>query len=256
MRSYASAATITTTFDALDNWLQRTGVAADEAPGDTVGVISLFDDVHGCRKFAQRVLRFRSGTSRPLGDEAADEVLYVLEGTGTARVGDSRLSLRPGVGVFIRHDTAWSVEADGTLELLSVLVRDPDPAPGPYATVDLEGEARREATAARQFVIGVSASSGCPSVTQFVGFVPPGRAPDHFHRYDEVLYVLEGQGTLHIDGEEAPLGPGACVHLPATLVHCLENTGDAEMRLLGVFRPSGSPAEAYYPDGTPAVYPG
>ena len=27
------------------------------------------------------------------------------------------------------------------------------------------------------------------------------------------------------------------------------------MRLLGVFRPSGSPAEAYYPDGTPAVYP-
>jgi hypothetical protein len=26
------------------------------------------------------------------------------------------------------------------------------------------------------------------------------------------------------------------------------------MRVLGVFRPAGSPAEAYYPDGTPAVY--
>ena len=104
-------------------------------------------------------------------------------------------------------------------------------------------------------MLGVTAETGCPSVTQFIGFVPPGRAPDHFHRYDEVLYVLEGQGTLHIGGEEAPLAPGVCVHLPATLVHCLENTGDAEMRLLGVFRPSGSPAEAYYPDGTPAVYP-
>ena len=42
-------------------------------------------------------------------------------------------------------------------------------------------------------------------------------------------------------------------HLPARLVHCLANTGDSELRLLAVFRPAGSPAEAYYPDGTPAV---
>ena len=28
------------------------------------------------------------------------------------------------------------------------------------------------------------------------------------------------------------------------------------MRVLGVFRPAGSPAEAYYPDGTRAVVPG
>ena len=27
-----------------------------------------------------------------------------------------------------------------------------------------------------------------------------------------------------------------------------------EMQVLGVFRPAGSPAEAYYPDGTKAVY--
>jgi hypothetical protein len=27
------------------------------------------------------------------------------------------------------------------------------------------------------------------------------------------------------------------------------------MRVLGVFRPAGSPAEAYYPDGTAAVVP-
>ena len=38
-------------------------------------------------------------------------------------------------------------------------------------------------------------------------------------------------------------------------MHCLANTGDAELRVLGVFRPAGSPAEAYYPDGTPAALP-
>ena len=235
--------------------MTRDGLVAEESPGDTAAVVVLFDDAKGCDKFAQRVLRFRPGPSRKRGGGGDDEVLFVLEGTGTANVGDERFALRPGVGVFVPQDAEWSVDAEGELELVSVLVHDPEPAPGSGHAVDLEGEGRHDATASRQFALGVRAESGCPSVTQFIGFVPPGRAPDHFHSYDEVIYVLEGEGTLHIGGEEAPLGPGACVHLPATLVHCLENTGAGEMRLLGVFRPSGSPAEAYYPDGTPAVYP-
>jgi mannose-6-phosphate isomerase-like protein (cupin superfamily) len=239
----------------MDNWMTRDGVAAEDSTDDTVEVVALFDDANGCKKFAQRVLRFRDGLSSERRNEADDEVLYVLEGRGMAKVGDDPIALRSGVGVFVPRDVEWSVVAEGELELVSVLVRNPEPAPGPVHAVDLLGEGRQDATASRQFALGVRAESGCPSVTQFVGFVPPGRAPDHFHKYDEVIYILEGEGTLHIGGEEAPLGPGACVHLPATLVHCLANTGDSEMQLLGVFRPSGSPAEAYYPDGTPAVYP-
>jgi len=239
----------------VDNRLDRHDAVFEEVPGDTARVIPLFDDAHGSKKFAQRVLRFLPGESRTRTDDASDEVLYVLEGNGTAILGNDSVELRPGVGVFVPRGTPWSVDASEAVEILSVLVHDPEPAPGPGHTVDLAGEERRDATAARQFVIGVSAASGCPSVTQFIGFVPPGRAPDHFHPYDEVLYILEGEGTLHIDGEQAPLGPGVCVQLPASLVHCLENTGSRELRLLGVFRPSGSPAEAYYPDGTPAAYP-
>jgi mannose-6-phosphate isomerase-like protein (cupin superfamily) len=238
----------------VDSWLSRDDAAREDLPGDNVEVIALFDDASGCQKFAQRVLRFRPGTSRErhVGDD--DDVLYVLSGAGTAVVGEERIALRPGVGLFVPRGSAWSVEADGELELVSVLVHDPEPAPGPTHAVDLVGEDRRDATADRQFALGVRAETGCPSVTQFIGFVPPGRAPDHFHKYDEVIYILEGEGTLFVDGEDAPLGPGACVHLPARLVHCLANTGDDEMHLLGVFRPSGSPAEAYYPDGTLAVY--
>jgi oxalate decarboxylase/phosphoglucose isomerase-like protein (cupin superfamily) len=52
------------------------------------------------------------------------------------------------------------------------------------------------------------------------------------------------------------LRAGSCVHLPAGLIHCLENSGPGEMRVLGVFRPAGSPAEAYYPDGSAAVVAG
>jgi mannose-6-phosphate isomerase-like protein (cupin superfamily) len=124
-----------------------------------------------------------------------------------------------------------------------------------HAVVDLGAAEKGTATAGRQFVLGATPEIGCESATQFIGLVPPGRAPDHFHTYDEVIYVLEGEGALHIDGDEAALEPGSCVHLPARLVHCVANTGSSELRLLGVFRPAGSPAEAYYPDGTPAAVP-
>ena len=106
------------------------------------------------------------------------------------------------------------------------------------------------ATAARRFRLGATPQVGCDSATQFLGYIPPGRAPDHYHRYEEVVYVVGGDGMLHVEGEEPePIGRGSCVHLPAGLVHCLENTGAEDMTILGVFRPAGSPAEAYYPDG-------
>ena len=59
---------------------------------------------------------------------------------------------------------------------------------------------------------------------------------------------------MHIGGESAPVRAGSSVHLPSGLVHCIENAGPGDMQVLGVFRPAGSPAEAYYPDGTKAEY--
>jgi uncharacterized cupin superfamily protein len=184
--------------------------------------------------------------------EDADEVIFVLEGEGALEVAGERHPLRPGTAAFLASGTRWS----GTgVRALSVLVPDPAPASQPFAVRDLTAEEKGSATAGRQFVLGARPEVGCASATQFIGLVPPGRAPDHFHTYDEVIYILEGQGELHIAGESALLRSGSCVHLPARLVHCLANTGDSELRLLGVFRPAGSPAEAYYPDGTPAVGP-
>jgi mannose-6-phosphate isomerase-like protein (cupin superfamily) len=199
--------------------------------------------------FTQRVVPLAGG--RDAG--AADEVLYVLEGSGQASIGGETHPLQPGTSVFIARGTAWDAEGDG--RAVSVLVHKPAAASTTHAVIDLTAAEKGSATAGREFVLGATPAVGCRSVTQFIGLVPPGRAPDHFHPYDEVIYILEGEGELHIGGEQAELGPGSCVHLPARLVHCLANTGDTELRLLGVFRPAGSPAEAYYPDGTLAVSP-
>ena len=82
-------------------------------------------------------------------------------------------------------------------------------------------------------------------VTQFVGSIPPGRAPDHFHLYEEVICILAGEGIMHAGDSSTPVGAGSCIFLPIRQRHCLENTGSAELRLLGVFYPAGSPAVRY-----------
>ena len=197
--------------------------------------------------FTQRVVDLEG----PGRDDACDELLYVLEGDGRIEIGGEEHALRPGVAVFAARGTAWT--ASGAT-VVSVLVHDPEPASG-HAVLDLAEAERGSATAGRQFVLGATPEVGCVSVTQFIGLVPPGRAPDHFHTYDEVITILDGEGVFHTEGQATPVGPGSVVYLPARKVHCLENTGDSELRLLGVFRPAGSPAEAYYPDGTPAVQP-
>jgi mannose-6-phosphate isomerase-like protein (cupin superfamily) len=152
------------------------------------------------------------------------------------------------------------------MRMVSVRVRGPVPpvdgggdgggdSDGRVLVRRLADQVAQDATTDREFRIVADPSTGLRSATHFVGYVPTVRAPDHFHTYDEVIYVLEGEGAFHAGGTSRAIGAGSCIELPARTVHCLENTGPDVMRLVAVFRPPGSPAAAYYPDGTPA-YPG
>ena len=203
-----------------------------------------------CPEFEQRLLR-PERENRERCDHARDEVLYVLGGAGYVTVAGESHDVATGQAMFVARGTAWSIDGADGLLLLSVLVEDPLPADATHAVIGT-GE-RGVATAGRAFDLFAHPDNGCASVTQFVGHIPPGRAPDHFHLYDEVGYILAGEGAFHVGDESAPLRPGSCFHLPARLVHSLENFGPGEMQVLGVFRPAGSPAEAYYPDGTAAA---
>jgi quercetin dioxygenase-like cupin family protein len=219
-------------------------------PGDS----PLFGTERGCAEFEQSLLRF-DGPAGERSNTKDDEVIFVLSGSGSASIGGDEVALDTGSAAWIAAGVAWQVTGAESLEVLSVLVREPLPANGrSHAVIAAEDAEDGAATAGRHFRLLATPEHGCASVTQFVGFIPVGRAPDHFHTYDEVIYILQGDGALHIDGETAPLVAGSAVHLPARLVHCLENTGPGEMHVLAVFRPAGSPAEAYYPDGTKAQY--
>jgi quercetin dioxygenase-like cupin family protein len=218
------------------------------------GESTLFGAERGCPEFEQRLLRI-DGAAEARSNDADDEVLYVLAGQGVATIDGERSELKPGSAAWLARGTALQIDEAESLELLSVLIREPIPANGAtHAVVAAEDAEEGAATAGRHFRLLATPEHGCASVTQFVGFIPVGRAPDHFHAYDEVVYVLQGDGAAHVGDETEPLQAGTAVHLPARLVHCLENTGPGEMHVLGVFRPAGSPAEAYYPDGTRAQY--
>ncbi len=218
------------------------------------GEETLFGPERGCDQFEQRLLRFDGGGDTRMSDEE-DELLYVLAGHGRLAIGDDTGMLEPGAAAYVARGTPWTISATGGLKLLSVKARDPLPG-ATHAFIGGSESDSGTATAGRSFRMLCCPTVGCNTATQFIGHIPPGRAPDHYHEYDEVIYVLEGEGLLEIGGEQAPIAAGTCIHLPRRLVHCLANLGETELRVLGVFRPAGSPAEAYYPDGTRAAVSG
>jgi mannose-6-phosphate isomerase-like protein (cupin superfamily) len=203
----------------------------------------------------QAVLTCPPGRSRHIDVGEVEETLFVLEGEGVIHIRAGSHRLEPGVGAYLPPGSRFELECTGQDGLRVLAVRIPDPSPGPPSPPQVSRLADREAeaaTASREFRIVADPETGLRSATHFVGYIPTDRAPDHFHTYDEVIYVLEGRGVMHAGSLERPVAPGTCIQLPARTVHCLENTGADPMRIVAVFRPAGSPAAAFYPDGTPA----
>ncbi len=233
-------------------------VVRTDPANDPVGEHPAAGPARGFTPLEQTVLVLGAGESARRTTDAAEETLFVAAGDGELMTaGGEQHQLTTESGAYLRPGEEYELTA-GPEGMRMISVRIPDPAPpsaagtAPLTVRRLEDQAVQEATTERRFQIVADPSTGLRSATHFVGYVPVARAPRHFHTYDEVIYVLEGDGLFHAPDAVHPLRPGTCIGLPARTVHCLENTGPGEMRLVAVFRPAGSPAAAYYPDGTPA----
>jgi mannose-6-phosphate isomerase-like protein (cupin superfamily) len=223
------------------------GVRAD---GDTAEVRTVIDASRGCERLEQRVMRFSQGRSAKRGGDDRQEVLFVVSGHGTLELDGAEHALEPWTGVFVAPGESYIVEAAEDLTVISVIAPASEFGVGDHrrVTVRFEDQPGLPASPNREFRYLVNQEAGCLDVTQFVGIIPPGRAPEHSHTYDEVVYILEGNGVYHIAGEDFELGPGTCLHLPPYVRHCIENTGIDDMKVLGVFHPSGDPASKAFED--------
>jgi mannose-6-phosphate isomerase-like protein (cupin superfamily) len=219
---------------------------------DTATTRVSFDSSNGCEHLEQRLIRFAPGRSRDRNLHGRQEVLFVVAGHAELDLNGDRHALAPNTGVFIAPGETYAVDNPGPDELLVVSVLAPEGRPTTdetrKVTVRLDDQPELPASTERTFHYLVNEDAGCLDVTQFLGIVQPSKAPFHSHSYDEVGYVLAGEGFAHVGGRTAPLRAGSCFHLPPDEVHCIENAGTGPMQILGVFHPSGSPANRAYPD--------
>jgi mannose-6-phosphate isomerase-like protein (cupin superfamily) len=248
-----------------------------EGTPHVTGSLSIWNQIGkatGAKAISLRILEFGVGLSPGLRNQDCDEVLYVLEDLDepektkrcTVFIDGRTHRVQAQTGIYLRPGQTLMVDNPGPEAVCFVSSQCPEGETGivPLGSVDLitrAGAASQEPSSSpslarladqremptgdRWYRVLVDHEIGSEQVTQFVGSIPPGRAPDHFHEYEEVLFILRGAGRMWTGESNTPIGPGSCIYLPRGQVHCVENTGDGELRLLGVFYPAGSPAVRY-----------
>lgn len=193
-------------------------------------------------------------TPHPEGERDANQRIRLI-------IDGKSFQVSADTGIYIRPHQTFAIDNPNPEPTLLISSRCPDPevaatsvdpiAPSSSFTdanappfVHLWDRAP-QSTANRWYRVLVDDEIGSEQVTQFVGSIPPGRAPDHFHNYEEVLFILKGDGRMWAGETSTSISGGSCIYLPKGQVHCVENTGAGELRLLGVFYPAGSPSVRY-----------
>jgi mannose-6-phosphate isomerase-like protein (cupin superfamily) len=233
----------------LGNWTARTVISQNS----------------GAQHINQTVSDYAPGLSPAVVNPGAEEVLYVAAGNGKCHVNGFEYPLSPGAAIFVPPGAVYNIEntvektGAKTIRLVSSccpedprrqIVDGPLPAGSGQPPRLLVHEDLREDIRAGQdrlFRYLVYRDLGCKLITQFAGWIPPSKAPVHYHTYEEAAFILEGHGIVHTDDESCEFEAGSSIFFPIGVRHCVENPGPSTIKLLGAFYPSGSPGEAYEP---------
>lgn len=106
-----------------------------------------------------------------------------------------------------------------------------------------EGEAPRERSTCgwRDLLV----SRGDDDVAAWAHAVDIDGAKEHYHKVaTELYYVLDGEGTVVLDGVEHPVRKGSLVHIPPGVVHGAKG----RMRVLVVGVPDISDQDLFFPE--------
>jgi quercetin dioxygenase-like cupin family protein len=194
-----------------------------------------------------------------VGEEKRDTLVYVFERGGALEL-DTTVELRAGSAALVLAGERAELRAgdSGLAALVATVGPEADrhaPLGARELVATLDTAETSAATGARSFQILFGPQNGSTRATLFAGFVPPGRAPWHYHLYDEIVWIPEGPGRLHLGGAVEELGPGSAFRLRPREVHIVENTSAEEtMTIVGIFTPAGSPSAAYLEPNVAAAY--
>lgn len=197
-----------------------------------------------------------------------DTYIYVLSGSGEILLATEKQQISEGSAALVLDGESVQISHDqksiGSLCLLLIDVPAPITPWSHSLAKAIEIKKRivltrlgqsdaKAASSNRQFEVLFDASNGSRSATMFVGFIPSSGAPEHYHLYDEICVIVRGRGALQVqDRQVQPLEKGSAFHVAPRFLHAIHNPNPEDLWILGVFRPEGSAADAFYPDGRPA----
>jgi len=198
-------------------------------------------------ELALHAMRVPPGSATEISDDLHDNLLFAHE--GACAVGDYELDGPGSLLVPAGEPRTIVAGPDGASLVCATLGAGTDlhaPMGTAEPVVALDHVEPGQATGARSFQVLHGPHNGSTRATMFVGYIPPGKAPWHYHLYDEIVWVLRGEGRLHIGDAVEPLDQGAAFRLRPREVHIVENTDPVvEMAVVGIFTPAGSPSAAY-----------
>ena len=192
-------------------------------------------------QLALETLTLAPGEEVESGSAQADTMLLTFLGAAEDPSGNASL-------LVAGERESW--KASGGMAMLRATVGpevDRHAALGPRKRNVSVGTAGSEsATGKRSFEILFGPHNGSLRATLFVGHVPPGAAPWHYHLYDEIVWIWRGEGRFHTREGVEQFGPGAAFRIRPREVHIVENTSATdELVVVGLFTPAGSPSAAY-----------
>lgn len=93
---------------------------------------------------------------------------------------------------------------------------------------------------------------GTPVALSTMTIQPGAVVPEHVHETSaELIYLIEGGGTVTIDGVAYPLTAGSTIYIPAATPHSYTNDGTTVTRVVQVY--AGPGPEARFRAWTPAA---
>jgi mannose-6-phosphate isomerase-like protein (cupin superfamily) len=234
-----------------------------EGPPLTLGTLRIWNQIGratGAQAISLRTIEFAPGLSPGIRNGECDEILYVVnsverghpvrlsepseptaagESNPKIIIDGSAYDIGPDTGIYIRPHETFAINNPGPNSIVLVSARCPEPDAAsefvrPAMAPKIDSAPRRsplvrladrptQPTADRWYRVMVDDEIGSINATQFVGSIPPGRAPDHFHQYEEVLFILKGEGRMWAGATHTTIKPGSCIYLPKGQVHCVEN---------------------------------
>ncbi|HEY1318100.1 MAG TPA: cupin domain-containing protein [Gaiella sp.] len=207
-------------------------------------------------ELALDAVRLEPGATMAVDDRLHDTLLFVHAGGGT--LDHATLDGRCAGIVAAGAEGTLTAGSEG-LECVRATVGAATDLHAPMGVrepaVALDHVEPGKATGARSFQVMFGPHNGSTRATLFVGYIPPGKAPWHYHLYDEIVWVLRGEGRLYVGEAIEPLAPGCAFRLHAREVHIVENTQPTEeLAVVGIFTPAGSPSAAYLTADVAATY--